>query len=565
MFPVTPWTQLDRFLCLGAEAGTYYVGERKLTQENAANVEACLALDAAKTVARIVEMSESGRIPKNKTAVFALALAASTGHIGEVARQDAVGRVCRTGTDLFEFVAACDELRGHGSGLRRVVGRWYAEKDPGRLAYLVTKYAQRGGWSHRDVLRRTGPPAPTPAHEAIYRWVATGSTAGLAARTVDRSKGKGGVKEYPALDPALLPRIVHAYEELKAAKDKKTVLRIVREDRVPREFLEGPLSAYLNDPEVWEALLPSMPLGALVRNLGKMTSVGLLKPLSAAAKTVAEKLRDADYVRKSGLHPLAVLLASRVYSQGQGVKGSLTWLPVGTVTAALDDAYVASFGNVRPSGKRTLIALDCSGSMSSLIAGTFLSCRDAGAALCMLAARVEPEAFVMGFAHPGAASRQGRAPTGMFGGGYGGQWGGGDPDLLPIPITAKTSLSDAVTAALRVPMGGTDCSVPMRYAARAGLEVDLFQVITDNETWAGPVHPCQALRAYREKTGIPAKLCVMGMTATAFSIADPNDPGSLDVVGFDAATPQIVADFARGYDAPPDAPAPGDGDDGAAD
>ena len=36
------------------------------------------------------------------------------------------------------------------------------------------------------------------------------------------------------------------------------------------------------------------------------------------------------------------------------------------------------------------------------------------------------------------------------------------------------------------------------------------------------------------------------MLADEFSIADPNDPGMLDVVGFDTATPQLVSDFARG-------------------
>jgi 60 kDa SS-A/Ro ribonucleoprotein len=35
-------------------------------------------------------------------------------------------------------------------------------------------------------------------------------------------------------------------------------------------------------------------------------------------------------------------------------------------------------------------------------------------------------------------------------------------------------------------------------------------------------------------------------TCNGFSIADPNDPGMLDVVGFDTATPQLVSDFARG-------------------
>jgi hypothetical protein len=45
----------------------------------------------------------------------------------------------------------------------------------------------------------------------------------------------------------------------------------------------------------------------------------------------------------------------------------------------------------------------------------------------------------------------------------------------------------------------------------------------------------QALRQYREATGIPAKLVVVAMASNGFSIADPNDAGMLDVVGFDAA------------------------------
>jgi 60 kDa SS-A/Ro ribonucleoprotein len=39
---------------------------------------------------------------------------------------------------------------------------------------------------------------------------------------------------------------------------------------------------------------------------------------------------------------------------------------------------------------------------------------------------------------------------------------------------------------------------------------------------------------------------VVGMTATEFTIADPSDAGMLDVVGFDAAAPAVMADFSRG-------------------
>jgi len=38
----------------------------------------------------------------------------------------------------------------------------------------------------------------------------------------------------------------------------------------------------------------------------------------------------------------------------------------------------------------------------------------------------------------------------------------------------------------------------------------------------------------------------VGMVANDFSVANLNDPGMLDVVGFDTATPQLVSDFARG-------------------
>jgi 60 kDa SS-A/Ro ribonucleoprotein len=73
--------------------------------------------------------------------------------------------------------------------------------------------------------------------------------------------------------------------------------------------------------------------------------------------------------------------------------------------------------------------------------------------------------------------------------------------------------------------------------------VDAFVVFTDNETWAGNIHPAQALRAYRERMGIAAKLVVVAMTSNGFSIADPDDAGMLDVVGFDTITPNVLAEF----------------------
>jgi len=96
-------------------------------------------------------------------------------------------------------------------------------------------------------------------------------------------------------------------------------------------------------------------------------------------------------------------------------------------------------------------------------------------------------------------------------------------------------------------MGGTDCSLPMVYAREQSIDVDTFIVFTDNETWAGRIKPFKALQQYRAARGIDAKLIVVGMTATEFTIADPNDTGMLDVVGFDTATPQLISQFSRGF------------------
>ncbi len=79
-----------------------------------------------------------------------------------------------------------------------------------------------------------------------------------------------------------------------------------------------------------------------------------------------------------------------------------------------------------------------------------------------------------------------------------------------------------------------------------GRKIDHFVIYTDSEPWAGAIHPAQSLRRYRERTGIDARLTAVGMVSNGFSIADPNDAGMLDVVGFDSAAPQLMAHFAAG-------------------
>lgn len=499
-FPVGDWVRLDRFLVLGCEGGSYYAGERTLTRENAEAVMRCIAEDGARAVAAIVAVSEGGRAPKQDPAIFALALAASAE--SEATRRLALAalpRVCRTGTHLFGFADAVEAMRGWGRGLRRAVGEWYRAKSVEALAYQAVKYRQRGGWSHRDLLRLAHPETDEPARRALFDWICRGTLSEDA------------------------PALVHAFAAVQSeGVDGAFAAAQVRSHGLPWEALPTGL---MTSRPVNEALIERMPVGALVRQLGRLTASGALAPFSAGTEHVLSVLADRERLLKARLHPMALLIALRTYASGHGQRGRLSWEPVGAIVEALNAAFYTAFAGVEPTGQRLVLALDVSGSMAcGSVAGSALTPREAAAAMALVTAATEERWQVVGF----TGGR--RVADGLT--------------ALPLGPSMRLDQAAAVTEGL--PFGTTDCALPMRWALERGVQADAFVIYTDSETWAGPVHPVEALREYRQKTGIAAKLVVVGLVSNGFSIADPEDAGMLDVVGFDTAAPALIADFLRG-------------------
>jgi 60 kDa SS-A/Ro ribonucleoprotein len=268
-----------------------------------------------------------------------------------------------------------------------------------------------------------------------------------------------------------------------------------------------------------------MPITALLRDLATMTRVGLLARGARATQQVVAQLGDAKRLRQARVHPIAMLSALITYVAGHGVRGSHTWQPVASVVDALDAAFYASFATVEATDKRTLIALDASGSMAyGAIAGApNLSPRVASAAVALVTAARERNHMFVAFTCDGE----------------------GGTAITPLTISPRQRLDEVVRQVSTLPMSGIDCALPIQWAQDNRIEVDTFCIYTDHETSVGDVHPAHALRAYRDARGIAAKLVVVGMTSTGFAIADPDDAGMLDVIGFDASTPPVIADFAR--------------------
>lgn len=538
-FTADSFTRMERFLILGSEGGTYYVGEGDLTKANVNNVRACIKSDGRRAVEMIVQISEAGRAPKNDPALYALALAASADNPETRSLAlAALPKVARIGTHLFSFCAYVSTMRGWGPGLRKAVAKWYTARPTDQLAYQLVKYQQRNGWSHRDVLRLAHVEGQnTP----LMRW-AIGATAEAREVTAKRIERK---TSYPVAGGEL-PAIIQAFEATKSstrqcacitqfprpdgkpqstcedcggsgavrtAPDEVTIRKLIAEHGLTHEMIP---TQHLKSPAVWEALLAKMPVAAMVRSLGRMGACGLLAPLSEASKTVTARLGDRDMIRAARLHPIALLSALLTYQAGRGQKGSLEWTVVPQVVDALNDAFYLAFEYVEPTGKNFLLGVDVSGSMTAgAVAGTAgLTPNMGAAAMAMLIARTEPNYFIGGFS----------------------------TSFVDLGISAKDRLDSAMRKAQRN-FGGTDCAVAIKHALAHNIPVDAFVIITDGETWAGDIHASLAIVQYRQKMGRDARLITMNMVANRTRLTDPTDAGSMDVVGFDASVPQIINQF----------------------
>jgi 60 kDa SS-A/Ro ribonucleoprotein len=313
---------------------------------------------------------------------------------------------------------------------------------------------------------------------------------------------------------------VGAIETARTTTDERLLVRMIRDQGLVREHIP---TQWLNSPKVWEALLERMPIMALIRNLGKMSNVGLLTPLSDAAKTISHRLRQPMY--NTRLHPFGILLAQTTYAAGRGFRGSLTWNPIPQVVDALEAAFYSAFKVVEPTGQNYLLGIDVSGSMGyrgfdhmGSINNTHIKAYQAAACMALVQMKTEDWCYPVAFS-------------------------GG---ITPMDLSKAQRMDDVVEAMRKMPVGKTNAALPMIYARENKLPVDAFVIYTDNETWSGNTHPSKALEDYRQAMGRDAKLVVCAMTATRYSIADPKDPGMLDVVGFDSRCPKLIADFTKG-------------------
>jgi 60 kDa SS-A/Ro ribonucleoprotein len=489
VFEIGDAARARRFLILGSAGGTYYQGERDITRQNY-DVISRMAQSAPAALATLIQdVSIRGVAPKVDPQLFALAVMTSAPGEARALGFQIFTDVVRTGSHLLMWARYNKALGGKVSrSWRRAVATWYTSRTPDGLAYQLAKYRQRDGWSQRDLIDMSHALAGAPSEATAFalRW----------------ARGEKDMVD------AALPLLLTSLDS--DASVKQLIAAGASWEMLP--------DAELRRSETWDTLVAAgrLPLHAALRQLARMTEVGVIDPYfsNETSGRLRAMFADEEKLRKARLHPLNVLLAIRSYAKGE-TRSGLTYRPVMGVIDALEPAFYGSFETAAASGKRTLVGVDISQSMTTHVS-LGLAAHEIATVLAMKILRTEPNSLVVGFAD----------------------------QIRELGMTKTMDLQSALRTTQGA-FGVTNPSSLIEYAWRHKIPVDTFVVITDNEVNHGR-HVPDVLKAYRSEMGIDSKLAVLATTATNFSIADPNDPGMLDIAGFGADVPALLTEFSRG-------------------
>jgi 60 kDa SS-A/Ro ribonucleoprotein len=492
------WNKLQRCLLLGTAQGSYYADKHTLTDEFTTVVTKCVAKDPA-TTAQLIVYASDGRSINNSAPILALVLLSmGTNPAAKTAFIEIFPQVIRTGSHFYEWLNYTKSLRGFGKIVRTAGSNWLSNPDAKNLAYQLLKYQQRHGFTHRDALRLFHVKPASPDHQALYNWVVK------------------GWDSLPAEAPAPALNQIWWYETVK--QDPSKTIEAITAGRLTHEMV-APVGNM--DVEAWRLLFNDMPIGALLRNLGSLTQLGVLKINSyPELQRVEDVLTNKQSLRKGRIHPIDILKALKTYQSGGRLgKSQKTWQPLPRIVDILEKALELSFVTQQPTGKVFLHAIDISGSMSYNTVGSIgLSCCEVATTMALATAKAEQNYMIRGFA----------------------------TDFRDLKITARDSFSSAIKKAANQNFGGTDATAAYRWAIKNQFYTDIFCFWTDSESWAGRSHPSQALAEYRKKVNPNAQAVYVTLAVNQLSLVDPQDRRSWDFAGFDPVAPKAIQMIANG-------------------
>jgi 60 kDa SS-A/Ro ribonucleoprotein len=500
MFKAGIWRTLRRCLLTGTGNGSYYATKWELTNDFVDVLEQAIAEDPDR-VAQEIAYASDGRSINNSAPIWALVLLSmGESPAAKTAFQSIFPQVVRTASHFYEWMNYTKSVRGFGKVVREAGKNWLLQGDTKALAYQLLKYQQRHGFSNRDALRLFHAKPQTVDRDLLFKWVVN------------------GWDELPPEPPTAALNQIWWYEWLKRNPDRTQTA--IFKGRLTHE-MAAPVGKM--DVGAWQLLFEDMPIGALLRNLGSLTEIGVLSYSKASNRKnlerVAKILNSKEHLRKGRIHPIDILKALKTYKSGGKLgKSSKTWTPVPRIVDILELALEMSFDAIDPTGKVFMHAVDISGSMSSYsVSSINLTCCEIATTMALVSAKAEQNYMIRGFS----------------------------TNFIDLNINRSDSFSSAMKKASDLNFGNTDASAAFRWMIENNCYADVICLWTDCESWAGNQHPTQALAEYRQKVNRDAKAIYISLVPNNISLVDPKDPNSWDIAGFDPSTPRLIQSIAN--------------------
>lgn len=440
---------------------TYYANKQELLQEADQIHDAMLKKDPLFAAKALAYGRKNGYMRLQP--IFGLAKLAA---VDQEIFKKVFPEVVLIPSDLQDFMTILEGMgRGQGGrAIKTAVSEWL---NANLTEYWAIKYNGRGrGFSLTDIIKTIHPNPQNRNKNAIFKYLV-----------------KGTIEED-------LPQI-RAFEELKKTTDPKAQIRLIREGKLPHEVVTGTTKM---TSKLWSALVPDMPIFALLRHLNALDRAGVLE---MHRKSIRDKLTNPEILTKSKILPFRFLTA---FSQVEKA-----W-----VKDVLRQAVEMTFINIPEIPGKTAIFLDVSGSMS--------------------------DDYLRIGAIFGLALYKKTKGDGIF-------WTFDTNVHDPKPSLYDSILTQAEKIQAR---GGTDTGAPVRKLSAEKETVQNIIIITDEQQNTGsPFY--QELKHYRNQVNPATKAFIIDIAPYRSAMVPKNDKNTWYIYGWSDQVLQFISQTIKGF------------------
>jgi 60 kDa SS-A/Ro ribonucleoprotein len=477
-YKLTPKAALAQYAATGCFNHTFYAD----AGEQLDNVLALANQVDAEFVAQVAVFAREKGYMKDMPALLLAVLSVRDKELFE----RIFPRVIDNGKMLRNFVqimrSGAVGRKSLGSLPKRMVREWFEKRE----STQIFKQSVGQSPSIADILKMVHPKPANAEREALFGY--------FIGRGINADK---------------LPEIVKQFERFKNG-DSADV------PDVPFQMLTAlPLGK-----SEWTEIARNAPWQMTRMNLNTFQRHGVFED-EAMVKVIADRLRDADAVKRARVFPFQLMSAYKAADANKGIPRE--------ITEALQDAMEIATTNVPVIDGKVFIFPDISGSMHSPVTGyrkgatSKVTCLDVAALVGATLLRKNPSAEVVPFSD----------------------------DVVEARLNPRDSVMTNAKILAGLPSGGTNCSAPLKALNRRNAKGDVVIYISDNEswidtkrTWNSGTETMRQWNEFKSRNG-DAKLVCIDIQPYAHTQAQERRD-VLNVGGFSDQVFTLVSEFASG-------------------